>query len=167
MLKLWVCLNEKLSKADFPGETPEGAEILVSKLKPSLRQRFPGQALPRVIMTDRGKGFFRTNGGSITPEYAQALRRSGFRALQGDNAGQQCGNLGDMMLHETAVSWLRDLMTKSTPKNAQNESRDEYVSRLRDACRTANAKHHVQGLCKGFNKRLQQLVDSEGDRTSN
>ena len=70
-------------QADFPGEMPAGAAVLVDKLQAALKQRFPGRALPRVLMTDRGKGFFRNSNAVITPEYKEALARNGFRAVQG------------------------------------------------------------------------------------
>ena len=82
-------------QADFLGETPAGAAVLVDKLQAALKQRFPGRALPRVLMTDRGKGFFRTNNAAITPEYKEALARNDCRSFLGGNASKQYGNLSD------------------------------------------------------------------------
>ena len=98
-------LHIEVMPEDFPGETPEGAAVLVSKLGHALRQRFPGASLPRVIFTDRGKGFFRTSNGKITPEYETAFEEGGFRAFWGQDASKQPGTLQELMLHETTASW--------------------------------------------------------------
>ena len=69
----------------FPGECPEGATILVDRIPAMLQSRFPGTAKPRVLMTDRGRGFYVPATGIITDEYRTALARHGLRALAGLN----------------------------------------------------------------------------------
>ena len=43
---------------NFPGETEEGAAIMVAKVRAALNVRFPAGNAPRVLFTDRGNGFF-------------------------------------------------------------------------------------------------------------
>ena len=57
--------------ASFPGECPEGAAIAVEKLCPILNIRFPNDTKPKIVMTDRGRGFFHTSNGKITNQYLQ------------------------------------------------------------------------------------------------
>ncbi len=45
-------------------------------------------------------------------------------------------------------------------------TREEYATRLRDACRHVNEKHEVTDLCNRLPQRLQEVVDAEGDRIS-
>ena len=73
---------------NFPGETPEGAAILANLIPGVLKVRFPTEAKPKIVMTDRGRGFFRPANGRITPEWQAALQANGLRPLQGDDAGQ-------------------------------------------------------------------------------
>ena len=42
-----------------------------------------------------------------------------------ENAADQPGSLGDVLLHETAVAWLRHRLSRSTPKNCWEEPREE------------------------------------------
>ena len=59
-----------------------------------------------MLFTDRGAGFFNPGSGAITVEYKTALAAHGLRAFQGDPAAVQPG-MSDLMLHETAVAWIR------------------------------------------------------------
>jgi hypothetical protein len=140
-LKLWwgaVLARGKLHvvcfTVDFPGEKPEGAAILAEKLGFALRQRFPNDPLPALVMCDRGKGFFQTQTAAIAEEWKKGLHDAGLKPLQGDNAASQPGSLADCMLHETAVSWLRKLLRKSAPPTPWTETPDEYYHRLRKQC---------------------------------
>ena len=90
--------------SNFPGESPEGAEIMVAKVRAALNVRFPGGDAPRVLFTDRGNGFYISGSGVITPQYRAALHRHGLRAFFGCDASVQPGQLQEVMLHETAVA---------------------------------------------------------------
>ena len=79
-------LHLELLPADFPGETPEGAAILVAKMRAALNVRFPQGPKPRVIFVDRGKGFYATSTAQITPEFKAALRQHDLDAFMGDDA---------------------------------------------------------------------------------
>ena len=57
----------------FPGETPEGAELMVTKVYRALCARFPNVTPPKVVFTDRGNGFYVSRTGVITPQYSAAV----------------------------------------------------------------------------------------------
>ena len=82
----------------------------------------------------------------------------------GDDAGRQCGDLQDLMLHETAVAWMREKIKASCPVRPWQETREEYKWRLQEACRQVNAQYNVEGLCRELPARLKELKKREGDR---
>ena len=82
----------------------------------------------------------------------------------GNDAGRQCGDLQDLMLHETAVAWMRAKMQLSCPARPWEETREQYKTRLQDSCRQVNANYEVENLCRELPARLEQLKEREGDR---
>ena len=158
-------LHVDMFDENFPGEGPAGAVELVAKVRAALNIRFqaaPSQ--PGILFTDRGRGFYFPNSGAITPEYEQALTDNNLEAFLGDDASVQPGSMQDVLLHETAVSWLRHRLAQSTPKECWKETRPEYGRRLKRCCEEVNKDLDVDGLNRGLPKRLKQLHDKEGDR---
>jgi hypothetical protein len=119
--------------ADFPGECPEGAEMAAERLGPILNIRFPNDTKPKIVMTDKGRGFFNGWTSAITQEYKDGLRSVGLRAFMGEDARNQPGTLQDLMLHETGVSWMRSKMQTSCPPRPWQETREDYKARLQEA----------------------------------
>jgi len=156
-------LHIEIFDEDFPGEVPAGGAILVEKVRAALNVRFRSDA-PSVLYVDRGKGFYDPGTGKIVPAFKQALRDNQLKAFWGDDASAQPGNLQEMMLHETAVSWMRHRLVLSTPKSPAQETRCEYASRLKAACHDINQNFNVEGLCRRFLKRVQDLKDAGGGR---
>lgn len=148
----------------FPGETPDGGgAMLVTCLRTAANVRVHGTK-PKTVYVDRGRGFYHTATGGITPEFAQVLGEQDFRPFMAADAARQPGFLADVLLHETAVSWVRDLETKTTPASPWLESRHTFGERMREIARRVNQKHNVDGLCRELPARVQALVDKEGDR---
>ena len=130
-----------------------------------MRQRFPNARKLRAVGTDRGVGFFHVCG-KITTEYSEALRSQGMRAMQGEDARAQPGKMGDVLLHETAVAWIRAELQRTSPKKPCQESREEHCSRLREAARHNNANFDVEGLCAEWPSRIAELIARGGDKLS-
>ena len=158
-------LHIEIMDQDFPGEVPAGGAILADKFRAALNVRFRSNA-PSVLYVDRGRGFYDPGTGKIVPAFKAALQLNKLKAFWGDDASAQPGNLQEMMLHETAVSWIRHGLTISTPKEPAEETRCEYASRLKAICSDINRELNVEGLCRGFLKRVRALKDAEGDRIS-
>jgi len=150
--------------ADFPGECAAGAAMAAEKLGPILNIRFPHDTKPKIVMTDKGRGFFNNFNHKVTKEYKAGLQKVGLRAFMGDDAKNQPGTLQDLMLHETGVSWMRELMQRSCPARPWQESREEYRVRLQEACRHVNAEYEVENLCRELPDRLEELKERKGDR---
>ena len=70
------------------------------------------------------------------------------------------------MLHETAVSWIRLRLGRTVPAKPWEETRAEYTARLKTICEDINTNLEVENLCRGFQKRIDKLVDREGGRIS-
>ena len=149
--------------AAFPGETPEGAASLVVALRAAVNVRVRG-AKPKTVFVDRGRGFYNPGTGGITPEFAAALHDHDFRAFMGADAARQPGFLADVLLHETAVSWVRELEAKTTPAAPWHETRVAFGERLREIARRVNEKHNVAGHCRKLPGRVQDVIDREDDR---
>ena len=149
----------------FPGENPRGASVLVAKVRAAVNVRFQSDPTPpRTLWTDRGKGFYATSNGKITPEFKQALSDHQFKAIFNDDASIQPGRLQEIMLHETAIAWIRLRLAKSVPKNPWEETREEYTARLKACVADINLHLNVDGLCRALPHRINTLVDRQGDR---
>ena len=70
----------------------------------------------------------------------------------------------ELMLHETSVSWLRYRLAETVPKRSWEETPEAFGIRLRLCAADINAKLDVEGLCRGFPKRVQKLLDKKGGR---
>jgi len=149
-------------------QTAEGMAEFVGRL-PQVLQRMVGrgQPLPRVVFSDRGPGFYQGSTGHITNGYSTALKANGFRAFAGEDASSQPPDVADVLLHETAVAWLRFYLRKHS--FSRSGTLDAQEARLREVLAEAeeyiNAEYDVEGLCKGLPDRLERLVhETKGDR---
>ena len=158
-------LHVELLGSAFPGDKVEGMPEFVEKLSKAVRLRFPNNAdQPRIVFVDRGEGFYKSNG-KITHEFASALRKHGLKAFHGKDAECQPGRSGDLWLHETTVSWIRERMKRSQPVEPWRESEEELGKRLKAAAAYCNDHHDVDGLCREFPQRMHDLVyEAKGDK---
>ena len=114
--------------------------------------------------TDRGNGFYNSGTGRITKTYRAALRAHGLHAFFATDASVQPGQLQELMMHETAVSWLRRRLAKTLPRRPWEETSEEYGARLKACAAYINEHHDVDNLCRGLPARLNELKALEGDR---
>ena len=157
-------LHIELLGEGFPGEKPAGAAILVSKVRAAVNLRFQGADKPSVVFVDRGQGFYNNNGGKITKQFKMALQDNHLKAFNGEDASKQPGKLQELMLHETAVSWIRHRENNTRPACAWQETPAQLGTRLREICRDINENLDVEGLCRALPRRLDKLDLAKGDR---
>ena len=100
----------------------------------------------------------------MTTEYKEALANSGFRAFAGEDASWQPGSIPDVLLHETAVAWIRYLTARTLPKTPWQETWEQFDTRLKAVVEKANEKYAVGNLCKQFPKRIGTLLEKDGDK---
>ena len=141
---------------------------------PGMLERMLGVSAPkpRVLFSDRGPGFFHRRLGSITSDYDAACRRFGFTPWAGTDctAGprRQPSDIADVLLHETAISWLRHRLALSARKLTKpwTETPSMFAKRLQADVREVNDTCGVAKLCYEFPTRLHALVARRGDRLS-
>ena len=151
---------------NFPGEKPAGAAILVAKVRAALNVRFQGSDAPSILFVDKGRGFYNCRWSTITPEFKAALAEHELTVYYGDDASVQPGNLQEVMLHETAVAWIRPREAITKPSRAWEETADEFGARLSGICEDINQHCDVAGLCRKLPERAQAVADAEGGRIS-
>ena len=136
---------------------------------PTYRSASPAQrfvflflSLPR--SRPSGRGFYAPATGRITEAFKNALAEHDLDVILGDNAQAQPGNMQEVLLHETAVSWMRLRLARTTPQRSWLETREQYGLRLKRCCQEVNDELDVEGLCRDFPKRIKLLKDGEGRR---
>ena len=147
-------------------QTGRGQADFIDRLDARLPELLgEGTPLPRVVVSDRGPGFYNSNG-SIVAEYRAALRRHGFHAYAGDDARGQPADVPDALLHERAAAWVKTYMRRRPiPKTGSLDSKEAVLrERLRECAAHINARHDVVGLCHAFPKRLKELRRAKGAR---
>ena len=126
--------------------------------------RFQSQSKPTTLFLDRGRAFFNPVSAKITPELASALEGTGLETFWRGDASMQPGYCADILLHETAVSWIRQQLSCTVPKAPWRETRAGYGARLRRVVAEINRSHNVAGLCDRVLSRLAELKRLDGDR---
>ena len=102
--------------------------------------------------------------GAVTPEFKAALAQHGLKAFMKDDASAQPGKLGDMMLHETCVAWIRKLETKTQPRKPWEETREAYFERLKGIVAKINSQYEVEELNRELPERLVLLDKKKGGK---
>ena len=121
-----------------------------------------GQRMPRLIFTDRGTGMY-SPAGRIVREYDHALRRGGWRPFFGPDAKLQAPDMGDLLPHETAVSWVRNRLRRMKPHQMPwEETEAQWASRVEAAVAYVNSHYNVDALCRSFPDRLRACVAATG-----
>ena len=123
-----------------------------------------GAALPRVLFTDRGTGMYVPTG-QIVRAYAAAVTRAKLRVYWGPDAQVQSADMGDLLLHETAVAWFRARMKKARPAALPwEETRAQWKARADRCVQSISVECDVLGLCNEFPGRLRACIARGGYR---
>ena len=157
-----------MSESQWGGEWGRSACWQVVNELPSLLKKMLGKQtqLPRIIATDRGPGFYQASPGTIVAAYKEALSQNKFIAFAGDEAKWQPPDLPDVLLHETAVAWVRGFF-KRRPFKVKKKVKHNlipFAKMLRQCELHINKNYDVAGLCKAFPRRIQALIKAKGDR---
>ena len=159
-------LHVEILGTEFPGEKAEGAKLLVAAVRKALNIRFQNATAPNILFVDRGPGFWAPNSGKITPDFKEALHANNLKTYYKDDASHQPGNLQEVMLHETAVSWIRRREATSRMSKPWEETPQQFTTRLKGIVQEINDTLNVDGLCRAFKSRVDKLVERDGDRIS-
>ena len=88
----------------------------------------------------------------------------GLKAFMKDDASVQPGKLGDTMLHETCVAWIRKLDTQCQPRKPWEETREAYFTRLKGIVAKINSRYRVEKLNRELPERLELLHKKKGGK---
>ena len=126
----------------------EGLADFVQRLPEALRYMLgPDARLPRMLFTDRGTGMY-TSTGKVVAAYNRSEKECGFRLYWGDDASQQSPDMGDLLVHETAVAWLRQRMMREKPVVLPwEETQEQWIQRARRAVQHINDHVNARGVC--------------------
>ena len=110
----------KMMSLDW-AQTGAGIAELVASLPALLKAKLRHEkSLPKIIVSDRGPGFYQASSGTIVAAYKGALDENGFETFAGDEAKWQPPDIPDVLIHETVVAWVRSFFRKHpfkpTPK---------------------------------------------------
>ena len=144
----------------------EGMATVIRRLKERLRDMLGADArLPTILMTDRGTGMYAPSG-HVTRAYDNAVRQCGFQLFWGADAKKQSPEMPDLLLHETAVSWLRGALRKMKPEVAPwPETPAQWSRRMMKAVAEVNdGSKDVEALCMQFPDRIEECLAEKGGR---
>ena len=85
---------------------------------------------------------------------------AGPNSKQGPRA--QPPDVADVVLHETAISWLRVEEEQTPPTRPWEETPKQLAVRLQRGVSRINKDFDVRGLCMEFPDRLHTLVKKKG-----
>ena len=81
------------------------------------------------------------------------------------DASRQSPDMGDVLLHETAVALFRKRMRYEQAMVAPwKETPDQWTARAKAAASAATKEYDLHGLCREFPGRLRALADNDGRR---
>ena len=103
----------------------------------------------------------------ISPEYHAACEKHGLVPWAGDFSKWQPADIADVLLHETAVSWVRAYMRHNPVKLTTDRPAniDKVKQSLKEAAKYINDWYEVDELCLSLPERLKELRDeTQGDR---
>ena len=106
----------------------------------------------------------------MTSDYDAAAREHGFQFWCGTNSRvgphRQPPDVADVLLHETANAWLIQRLDKTAAllKKPWLETPGELAKRTATCVKDINQTCDVDGLCRGFPARLEDLKERKGDR---
>ena len=72
----------------------------------------------------------------------------------------------DLLLHETAVSWLRGVLGRTKPDVVPWQETPQQWSRRMKALDECNRSNDVGGLCMQFPDRVEECIAKVGVRLS-
>ena len=73
--------------------------------------------------------------------------------------------MGDLLPHETAMSWVRNRLRRMKPYQIPwEETEAQWTSRVDAAVSYVNANYNVGALCRDFPDRLRACVAATGGR---
>ena len=122
--------------------------------------------LARVLMSDCGTGMYAPSG-HVVAAYDCAVRECGFKLFWGPDAKRESPDMPDLLLHETAVSWLRGVLRRTKPDAVPwLETPAPWSRRMMKALDECNRASDAEGPRMQFTERVEECLAEGGARLS-
>ena len=128
-------------------QDPCGQAQLIARLPKILKKMLGNQdSYPEYVFTDRGPGFYHPSWATIYKEYEEALTKHGFTPWAGAYSKSQPPDIADILLHETAVAWVRKFLKQHPVKITHDLSRNiaNLEEKLQEAVDHINEFYEVE-----------------------
>ena len=163
----WICVSRGVLGVLFPPKP--GIASFVEELNKWCEEVFPGEPRPVTLVSDRGAPMFSIPGWS-TYAYREACEDYGFRIFVGNDARSQPSMCADLLLHETCVPWIRDVLAKKFKQKKTTrgttfvrETLRSFKNRMAKTVAHINENFDVDSLSRGFPGRVEKCYALEGD----
>jgi len=132
-------------------------------------------SIPRVLVHDKASYMVNTAAQQLNPVFGGALEEAGFRSWTGPCGSSTkwlASHLGDVYLHETAISHIKRLLREKFVCLRIGETLGEFKRRMKNVQDYMNSDAFARepdgrgllGLAKDLRSRCQSLCEGNGER---
>ena len=139
-----------------------------------MQQEHGWASIPRVVVHDKASYMVNSVGELLNPVFGGALTEAGFRSWTGppgSSTSWLCSKLGDVYLHETAISHIRRLLSNKFVCTRVDETFEQFKKRMRAVQDFMNSDDFsaeggggLQKLAKELPDRCRELLKRKGER---
>jgi hypothetical protein len=179
-IAIYVC-DPDANNCDAPSTLNKSGPLacFVRKVLPELlgdmKQRHGWNSIPRVLVHDKASYMVNTATQQLNQVFGGALSEAGFRSWtgpQGASTQWLASHLGDVYLHETAISHIRRLLREKFVCLRVGETSPQFKQRMNKVQDYMNSEEFARepdgrglpGLAKDLRARCEQLLDKKGER---
>ena len=167
----------------FPKKLNDGAELakFVTNVLPTILQKMQEEhgwsSIPRVVVHDKASYMVNAQCQQLNPVFTGALARAGMRSwlgqpgVSGHTTAWLCAKLGDVYIHETAISHIRRLLASRFVCMRIDEQFWQFKKRMgavQDHMNSdsfaAQGGRGLPGLCQELRDRCREVIDRKGGR---
>ena len=176
-ISLFVCDPQAEMAPHKLNDSIQMAKFVRSHLKEvlqSMQQEHGWATLPRVVVHDKASYMVNSTCQQLNPIFKGALEEVGLRSWiseVGSDSSWLAAKMGDVYLHETAISHVRRLLATKFVCTKVEETVGQFKKRMKaveDFMNSENFKRQggrgLPGLSRGLRDRCQQVVDLEDAR---
>jgi hypothetical protein len=140
-----------------------------------MKQDHGWNSVPRVLVHDKASYMVNTATQQLNPVFGGALEEAGFRSWtgpQGSSTKWLASRLGDVYLHETAISHIRRLLREKFVCSRVGETFSQFKRRMKNVEEYMNSDAFARdpggrgllGLAKDLRTRCEEVRNRNGER---
>ena len=179
-IRLYVC-DEAASEQDarLPKKLNDSQNLakfvrhVLPGILSEMQREYGWHTMPRVVVHDKASYMVTIPNERLHVAFAGALQEAGLRSWVGDaNASTAwlVGKLGDVYVHETAISHVRRLLESEFPSTKVHETVAQFKMRMSKVEAYMNsenfgrADHGLETLARRLRERCSEVVRRSGNR---